>query len=71
MARRTSRAAAKPARSPKAKSKKPAAAKVEVVEEGGGENGDTGIAIVTTLALFAAILLVDALRGRYDTGMFF
>ena len=74
MARRTSRASAKSSRSAKTKSRKPAAsstASVEVVEEGGGETPEAGIAIVTTIALFIAILLVDALNGRFDAGMFF
>ncbi len=64
--------AAKPARTPKTKSKKPAAtAEVEVIEEAAGEGIDTGIVVMTSLILVAAFLFVDKLRGMFDEGMFF
>lgn len=48
------------------------AAQVEVVEgESAGDGGATGMAILTTLLLVAAILCVDALLGRYGEGVFF
>ncbi|HED65620.1 MAG TPA: hypothetical protein ENJ09_08695 [Planctomycetes bacterium] len=60
------------ARTPRAKSRKPATTtEVEVVEEEGGGNIDTGIVAITTIVLIAAILLVDHLRGMYGEGMFF
>ena len=70
---RSTRAAKKPARQPKAKSKKPAApaAEVEVVEEAKGETVDGGIVIITSVVLLAAILFVDKLLARYGEGVFF
>lgn len=68
---RTRGSRASSARTPRAKSRKPAATtEVEVVEEEGG-NIDTGIIAITTVALLAAILLVDHLRGMFGEGMFF
>ena len=47
-------------------------AEIEVVEEGGGMGIDDGIALVTTLVLMAAVLLVDYELGtHYGGGMFF
>ena len=64
--------AAKPARTPKATSKKPAATtEVEVIEEAAGEGIDTGIVVMTSVILVTAILFVDKLRGIFDTGVFF
>jgi hypothetical protein len=73
MARRTprSRAAAAPARKPKAKSKKPAlAAGMEVVEDS-GEGLDTAVILATTFALVFAIVFTDALLGKFEAGVFF
>jgi hypothetical protein len=73
MARRTARAGgrAKPERQPKARSQKAApAATVEVVEEGGGMGIDAGIAIATTVLLILAFLFMDALKGKFDAGLF-
>ena len=69
---RTRGSRASSARTPRAQSRKPAATtEVEVVEEEGGGNIDTGIIAITTVALLAAILLVDHLRGMFGDGMFF
>ena len=58
--------------STKSKSKKAAAVEVEVVEEEGGMGIDDGIAIMTTLVLIAAILLVDYWQSVFaDGGKFF
>lgn len=46
----------------------PATEEVEVVEEGAGMGIDDGIVIVTTVALLAACLLVDAYLGKYGDG---
>ena len=73
--RRTSGRAGKAQdRTPKAKSKKPAAptaAEVEVVEEAGGEGIDTGIVVMTSVVLLVSCLFVDYLLGTFDKGMFF
>lgn len=51
---------------------KASAADVEVVEEAGGMDLDTGVGIVTTLLLIAALLLVDYELGKHlGEGMFF
>ena len=73
MARRTSRSSSSRSsgRTAKATSRKPAATEVEVVEEADDGNMDSGMAIMTTLVLVAAFLMVDKLRGMYDEGMFF
>ncbi len=73
MAKKTSRGArAKTqAREPKAKSKKPMTAEVEVVEESKGEGIDSAIVIITSLLLVAAILFTDAFRGASGEGLFF
>ena len=75
--RRSSAGGSSRARSTKATSRrapKPAparAAEVEVVEEEAGEGIDTGILVITFVALFAALLFVDKLLGNYGQGMFF
>jgi hypothetical protein len=62
-------------RETKARSKMPAAteaAEVEVVEEGRGLGLGDGMAIVTTLMLLVAIVMVDYLLGKhYGKGLFF
>ncbi|MAE27654.1 MAG: hypothetical protein QF724_01940 [Planctomycetota bacterium] len=63
-------AGARQARSKSTRSKP--AAEVEVVEEGGGMGIDDGIAIITTIVLLVAVLLVDYELGtNYGEGMFF
>jgi hypothetical protein len=72
--RRTSGRTAKATRTPKAKSKKAApTTEVEVVEEAAGEGIDTGIVVMTTLTLVAAILFLDKLLGSFGEpyGVFF
>lgn len=72
--RRTSARSTKSSRTPKAKSKKKAVtAEVEVVEEAAGEGIDTGIAVMTTVTLVAAILFLDKLLGGFggEHGVFF
>lgn len=60
-------------RSTRSKAKKSAAssAGVEVVEEKAGEGIDTGILVMTSVLLLAAILVADYARGQYGDGMFF
>jgi len=72
MARRTprSRAAAASVRKPKAKSKKPALAGMEVVEDS-GEGLDTAVILATTFALVVAVVITDALLGKFGAGVFF
>ena len=73
-AARGGRAAKSRTREPKAKSKKKpkaSSSEVEVVEEAAGEGIDSGILIMTTLALFIAFLCIDAFRGTYGEGLFF
>ena len=81
MARSRSRTSSRPSRSSKgagerqASSKSPRskpAAEIEVVEEGGGMGIDDGIAIITTIVLLVAVLLVDYELGtNYGEGMVF
>lgn len=74
MAKKTSRGARAvkvTAREAKAKSKKPVAAEVEVVQRPRGEGVDTAIVVITSLVLLAAILFTDAFRGASGEGMFF
>ena len=60
-----------PERAAKAKSKRPAA-EIEVVEEVVPSGSfESGLAIATTVALVAALLLVDALQGKIGQGIFF
>ena len=67
---RTTRGGAAGGRSTRAKSKKPAAAEVEIVEEEGGANIDTLICGITTVCMIVAILLIDKIQGMYDNGLF-
>ena len=69
MARRPARGG-RTERQPTAKSRKPAAAEVEVVEESDSGSLDASIAIVTTIMLVVALLLVDALRAKFGDGLF-
>ncbi len=72
MAQRVSRS--RPAASPRAaktKSRKPATAEVEVIEEEGGGDIDSGIIIITTVVLVVAFFMVDKMRGVYGEGLFF
>ena len=60
--RTTSRAAGKPAKG----------GDVEIVEEAGGMDLDTGIGIITALLLITALVLIDYELGRsLGAGMFF
>ena len=54
-----------------AKPSAPAAAEIEVVEEEAGEGVETGILVITSLMLVAAILFIDKLLGMSGDGMFF
>lgn len=50
----------------------PAVAEVEVVEEEGGLGLEEGIIVITTVALVAAIALIEAnLVGMYGAGFIF
>ena len=69
MAKRSQRGGGRKATS-KSASRAPAA-DVEIVEESAGGGWETGVAIVTTIVLVIAILLVDAERGSLGTGTFF
>ncbi len=55
----------------KATSRKTVTTEVEVVEEESSGGFESGMAIATTVALLAAILLTDALLGRFGKGFFF
>jgi len=68
--RNTAAPAAAPARTARAKSKKPAGTELEVLEEEGGGNIDTGIVIMTTVLLVTAFFLFDQMRGMYGEGLF-
>jgi hypothetical protein len=73
MAQRTPRPAtrsAQPARAA-AKSRKVTTASVEVVEESPGLGIDAGIAILTTIVLIAAIVLVDMMQAKNGNGFLF
>ena len=54
-----------------AKSKKAAAAEVEPTEDAPGIGFETGVAIVTTVVLIAALVLVDKIQGMNGDGIFF
>lgn len=72
--RKPAKAAKKPTRDTRARSRKaaPAAQDVEIVEEEKGMGIGDGITIATTLLLIAAILLTDYLLGaHYGGGAFF
>ena len=56
----------------RAPSRRPAAGEVEVVEEAGGMDLDTGLGIVTACLLFVALVLVDFEMGKHmGAGIFF
>jgi len=72
MAQRTPRPAgrgAQPARAA-AKSKKAAPGGVEVVEEAPGIGVEAGMAILTSLILVAAIVLIDMMQAKNGDGIF-
>jgi hypothetical protein len=73
MAQRTPKTAAgrgaQPARAA-AKSKKAASGGVEVVEEAPGIGIDAGLAIVTTIILVAAIVLIDMMQAKNGDSLF-
>lgn len=73
MAQRTPKPAggrgAQPARAA-AKSKKAASGGVEVVEEAPGIGVDAGMAILTSLILVAAIVLIDMMQAKNGDGIF-
>jgi hypothetical protein len=54
-----------------AKSKKPATSTVEVVEESPGIGPDVGLAIMTSVVLLAALVIVDMMQGKNGDGIFF
>ncbi len=59
-------------RSQSRKAPAPAVAEVEVVEEEGGLGLEEGIIVITTVALVAAIALIESnLVGMYGKGVFF
>ena len=60
---------AQPARAA-AKSKKPATVEVEVVEDAPGMGIDAGLAVFTTVALVAALVLMDMLHGHLNQSGF-
>ena len=66
MAKRATRSS----RPTKARSKKPASADVEVVEEEDDGDIESGIAIVTTIVLIVAFFMIDKMRGMYGEGLF-
>ena len=72
MAQRTPRTArgAQPARA-SAKSKRASTSDVEVVEEAPGLGLDAGIAVMTTVVLLAALVLLDMMQGRNGDAIFF
>lgn len=71
MATRTPRSASgRPPRAA-AKSRKPATADVEVVEEAAGIGVDAGIAVMTAIVLVAALVMVDMMQGKNGDGIFF
>ncbi len=55
----------------KATSRKTVTTEVEVVEEESSGGFESGMAIATAVALLVAILLTDALLGKFDKGLFF
>jgi len=73
MAQRVSRtrSGASNPRAAHTKSRKPASAEVEVLEEEGQGDIETGIIITTTIVLLVAFLMVDHLRGAFGGGLFF
>jgi hypothetical protein len=54
-----------------AKSKKPASSSVEVVEESPGIGTEAGMAIMTSVVLLIALVLVDMMQGKNGDGIFF
>jgi hypothetical protein len=70
MAARTPRTRAAAPRAT-AKSRRTSTSDVEVLEEAPGLGLDAGIAVLTSVVLLAAIVLVDMLMGRIDKGFFF
>jgi len=54
-----------------AKSKKAASAEVEVAEDAPGMGIDAGIAILTSVVLIGALVLVDMIQGKNGDGIFF
>ena len=53
-----------------AKSRRPSG-DAEAVQDAPGMPFEVGVAILTTVCLVAAILLIDALKGHFDGGLFF
>lgn len=72
MAQRQSRPArgAQPARAA-AKSKRASSSDVEVVEEAPGLGTDAGIAVMTSVVLVIALVLLDMMQGKNGDGLFF
>ncbi len=54
-----------------AKSKKAASAEVEAVEDAPGLGIDNGIAILTSVVLLGALVLIDMIQGKNGDGIFF
>ena len=53
-----------------AKSKKAASGGVEVVEDAPGLGIDAGLAILTSIVLVAAIVLIDMMQAKNGDGIF-
>jgi hypothetical protein len=71
MARSTPRGGrGQPARAA-AKSKKAVAVEAEPAEAAPGIGIENGVAILTTVALFGALILVDMIQGKNGDGIFF
>jgi hypothetical protein len=70
MAKSSPRGGRQPARAA-AKSKKTASTEAEVVEEAPGLGVDAGIAILTSVVLIGALVLVDMIQGKNGDGIFF
>ena len=64
------RPGAQPARAA-AKSRKSAASEGEMVEDAPGIGVDAGLAILTTVALVAALVLVDMMQAKNGHGFLF
>ena len=70
MAKSTPRGRGTPARAA-AKSKKAPSAEVEATDDAPGIGMDAGLAILTTVILVAALVLVDMIQAKNGFGMLF
>jgi hypothetical protein len=71
MAQRTPRPAGRTPARAAAKSKKAASADVEVTEPTGGLGVDAGLAILTTIVLIGAVVLIDMMQAKNGDGILF